>query len=174
MKNTVLLGAILIAAAVTHTGIFLLGRAVGKPAGPPHVAAVATCDAKTNSSKEDRNTVWTVLNTVTSRGDIAAIPPSGAKMVGMAIAMMVDADAPPQIRQNGLNGYFGKSQFSFSEAEQQELMTGLRSDVPAERAKALSRIVAADAASADLAKAVLADSERLQLFMTGKPVALEQ
>lgn len=173
MKNTAMLGAILIAISITHTGAFLLGR-VSAPVPEVQAADTSACDLKTGTTVDQRNGVWTALNTVSSRGDLSTLTDSDSKKVGLTIAMLLDPQAPLKVRQNGLTGYLQKSGYNFTKEEMADIFKKLETGTPQQRADALTKLVGADAKYANLVKAVLADTTRLNLFLSGKKVPLEQ
>jgi hypothetical protein len=174
-KNTVLVAAVILAGAVTHTGAFFLGRAAGQRETRPAPARqpIAQCDSG-GASKEDRNAVWNVWNSATAGTPDPDIPNSAPKLLGFALSALLSPDElDPQIRQNGWQMLMQKAAFSIPQEEQRTVLEALQQGTPQERVAALRRVVASDAAASALARAVLADEARVTLFLEKKQIPLE-
>jgi hypothetical protein len=166
MKNTILLGALILMAAVTHAGAFILGRMDAKPG--LNLIDSSACDLKTGTTVDQRNAVWRVWN------DDDSGPDSPEKFVGAALGMMLHPNALPQTRDQGFTMMANKSGAFFSPDEIADIKKQLTQGTPQERADAVLRIVSADADGAALAKAVLSDKARVQAFISDQMIELEK
>ncbi len=146
---------------------FHFGRATAPKAPPPQVvSAVAGCP-QTPEAMARRNVVWRGLN-----GDLEGTDPD--TMVAAALAIIIRPELPPQVRNIGISKYMNKSTIYFSKEEIEGLAESLANGPQEKRMEAFGRIAAVDLSAAQLISCVLADTERVNLFIAGKPVPLEE
>ena len=143
-------------------------QAAAKPAAAPAATVTVTVGCpKTAEAVARRNVVWNFWN---GKPDDAS---PDAKLAA-ALTIIIRPELPPEVRNVGLTSYLGKSALYFSEKEIEGLAEHLANGPQDKRMEAFGRIAAVDLGAAQLVSCVLADTERVNLFIAGKPVPLEE
>jgi hypothetical protein len=164
--------------AVAVVGVYV-GTTVAQRTKPPPSAAAtdkpAQCRLSPNNTPAKRNDVWRLWN---ARGD-GVMPHTPEAAIGAMLAIMLypeaqqDEELQQELQNKGLELYQAKYVPVLSEDELTEIDLLLRKGPPLERARALRKMLAADVAAAELAQGILADEERIKLFLADKPIPLE-
>lgn len=157
-------------------GAGFIGYVFGRSYGPAHPAASASqagactpASANTREAMAKRNVVWRVWN-----GQGASLPPSPERALAAALGMILSPEADVDNRNTGMSMYLQKSVAYFTPQDIREIQALMNAGDPQKLAEALRRIATADGDAADLVRAVLADRERVERFVTGSgPIPLE-
>ncbi|HSD12265.1 MAG TPA: hypothetical protein VLC10_01790 [Patescibacteria group bacterium] len=150
---------------------YVFGRSYG-PAQPAVSAQAPVCvpaSANTREAMAKRNVVWRVWN-----GQGASLPPTPERALAAALGMILSPEADVGNRNTGMSMYLQKSVAYFTPQDIREIQALMNAGDPQKLAEALRRIATADGDAADLVRAVLADRERVERFVTGSgPIPLE-
>jgi hypothetical protein len=163
----------LVVAAGTGFLGYVFGRSYG-PAAPANAgaAAPAACVPADGNAREAiarRNTVWRVWN---GDGDSAA--PGPERAIAAALGLMLSHEANVETRNAGMRLYLNKSIAYFSADEVGAIQQTMGNGTPEQLAASFRRIADADGQAADLIRAVLADTDRVGRFTSGRlPIPLE-
>lgn len=176
-KNSSALIAVALIGLAVSAGTGFLGYVFGRSYGPaapataaaPAPTACVPADGNTPEAIAKRNIVWRVWN---GDGDSAA--PGPERAIAAALGLMLSSEANAETRNAGMRMFLNKSIVFFSAEEIAAIQQTMGNGTPAQLADTLRRIAAADGQAADLIRAVLADTDRVGRFTSGRlPIPLE-
>ncbi len=146
---------------------YVFGRSYGPAASAQ--AACTPASANTREAMARRNVVWRVWN-----GQAASLPPSPERTLAAALGLILSPEADADNRNTGMSMFLQKSVAYFTPQDIRAIQQLMGEGDPEKIVEALRRIATADGDASDLVRAVLADRERVQRFVTASgPIPLE-
>ncbi len=170
MDNVAKKLAVFAACALIGAGLVWFGIHVGRATAPkPKVQAVSVAVgcSKTPEAVAKRNAVWRAWS-----GDASEVTPE--VQLAAAIGIIIRPEIPAEVRNVAITRYMNKSVMYFSKEEIQGLADDLAGASQEKRMAAILRITRVDLEAAQLVSCVLADTERVNLWLAEKPVPPEE